>query len=79
MNKGKPAAKKGTGFGEALFSIKDVQMDYANFDNGPPLAQPMAPPVAVPKKNPIAPKMQPKPVVPVKPTTANKPKTLQQK
>ena len=31
MKKGKAPAK-GFGFGDAMFAIKDVQMDYANFD-----------------------------------------------
>ena len=37
-------------------------------------------PPVIPKKNPMAtnPKPGPKPMNPVKPTTANKPKTLQQ-
>ena len=31
LMKGKKPAK-GFGFGDAMFAIKDVQMDYANFD-----------------------------------------------
>ena len=30
--KGKAANIKGPGFGDAMFAIKDVQMDYASFD-----------------------------------------------
>ena len=33
MKKGKAPSKGfGFGFGDAMFAIKDVQMDYANFD-----------------------------------------------
>ena len=75
MKKGGKGPAKGFGFGDAMFAIKDVQMDYANFDA--PSSEPVGVPIPIPKKNPIA-QNKPKPMNPVKPTTAAKPKTLQQ-
>jgi hypothetical protein len=80
MKKGKVSGfGKGPGFGDAMFAIKDMQMDYASFNQDSPPALSSLPPPTIPKKNPIAAKTQPKPVLQLKPTaTTTKPKTLQQ-
>ena len=70
--KGIPLAK-GIGFGDALFNVKDMQMDYASF-NEDPLSGEAVPRVQALKKNPIAAKPQSKPVMPSKGTTSIKPK-----
>lgn len=79
MNKGKNnKPSKGVGFGDALFAIKNVQVDYEMFNEGNiPQPPKIAPPP--PKKNPTSLVPQKKPANIVKPEPIKKPATLQQK
>lgn len=77
MKKAKGPVSKGAGFADAMFAIKDMQMDYASFSD--PTAD-INPPIVtkpLPQKNPLAAKPKPKPEI-SKPVVPTKPKTLQQ-
>ena len=74
--KGKQPAKGGPTFGDALFGIKNMQMDYESFNGAPIVPEPPQPP---PKKNPIAVNQAPKNPSKPKPQTPIKPNSLQQR
>lgn len=69
MNKGKgKTPSKGVGFGDALFAIKNVQVDYEMFNQGPvgPVPQPkVGPPLQ--KKHPATVNPQKKSTNTIKP------------
>lgn len=50
---GKAIKKAGFGFGDAMFQIKNLQMDYAQFQDSPPII-PQGKPQPNIIKNPIA-------------------------
>ena len=80
MNKGKgKTPNKGVGFGNALFAIKNVQVDYEMFNQGPVVPVPNPKPGPPPtKKNPINVNPQKKPPNNIKPESV-KPAIFQQK
>lgn len=42
MNKNKPkTVNKGPGFGDALFAMKNMQLDYENFNEAPTVSVPI--------------------------------------
>jgi hypothetical protein len=78
MKKGKGPLSKGPGFADAIFSIKDMQTDYASFNQeSSPITVPHVAPY-VPQKNPLASKPKPKVDLQSKPTVSSKSKTLEQ-
>ena len=79
MKKGKTPALKGPGFADAMFSIKDMQMDYASFNQESSVSSPPLPPVQqISQKNPLVSKTKPKPDLVNKPKNIIQPKVLLQ-
>lgn len=79
MNKEKTKkSNKGPGFGDALFAMKNMQMDYEAINDAPMVPAPIKPIVTQPKKNTMT-VNQPKKPNPVKPQIGSKPTIMKQK